>query len=118
MNESHRREACDLQYPNGEGYLSARRLTAETGLQTQAIVVHPDSMISGWHRFRIQVFSDGTCGFALDGKPIWRSTARIPLDVDYRILLAGKSAGTKMIAGPLALWQGVKLDVDWFAIPK
>ncbi len=75
-------------------------------------------MITGWHRDRIQILPDGTCGVALDGKPIWRSRDILPLDVRYRVALSGNSARTTMIAGPLTVWQGVKQDIDWKTAPR
>ena len=43
----------------------------------------------------------------------WRSTARLPLDQQYRIWFAGNSANTRILAGLLEVWSGVRGDVDW-----
>ena len=76
-------------------------------------------MITGWHRYRIPILPDGTCGVALDGKPIWRSRDILPFDVRYRVALSGNSARTTIsAAGPLTVWQGVKQDIDWSTIPR
>jgi hypothetical protein len=70
-----------------------------------------------WHTVRLQIFPDGTCGVAINGRAIGRSTARVPLDASYRIWTEGVSIGSKMLVGPLEMWIGVKTDVDWGELP-
>jgi len=67
----------------------------------------------GWHRLRVQLFPDGRCGFAVDGVPVWIAPEPVLLDAPLRILLQGRSHGTRMLVGPVALWTGVKGDIDW-----
>ena len=69
-----------------------------------------------WHSVRLQIFPDGTCGLAINGQPIGRSTARMPLDSRYRIWTEGVSLDSKMLIGPLEAWKGVKADVDWSSL--
>ena len=66
-----------------------------------------------WYRLRLQVFSDGTCGLAVNGRSLIRSRHRMRLDRPYRVFLEGSTVGTRLIAGPLEVWQGVRGDVDW-----
>ncbi len=68
--------------------------------------------LGAWHRIRIQLFPDGECGIAIDGVPVWRSPGRIPVDQRYRIFIAGNSADTKILVGPLQVWRGVRKDID------
>jgi hypothetical protein len=118
LNEAHPFEYCGIQYPTGEGYLGLSQVRALAGTQVHTIAVQRDSMTAGWHRYRLQIFPDGTCGVALDGKPIWRSRDVLPLNVQYRVEMTGNSVRTTMITGPLTVWRGVKRDLDWHAVPK
>ena len=66
-----------------------------------------------WHRFRLQLFPDGTCGVAVDGQPILHSQERIPIDRPFGVMLIGRSHGNVMLHGPLEVWEGVRGDIDW-----
>jgi hypothetical protein len=80
-------------------------------------VVAPIGVHQGeWHRVRLQIFPDGTCGLAINGQVLARSRDRVSLDVPYRIWTEGVSLDSKMLVGPLEVWTGVKTDVDWSAL--
>ena len=66
-----------------------------------------------WFRIRVQIFADGTCGVAINGRAVWRSASRVPLDQPYRTLLGGNSAETTIRVRKVEMWQGVKPDVAW-----
>jgi DNA-binding SARP family transcriptional activator/Tol biopolymer transport system component len=70
-----------------------------------------------WHDLRLQIFPDGTCGAALDGVPLARTTTKMPLDGTYRVITEGRSIDTQLLVGPLEVWEGVRTDVDWAALP-
>jgi hypothetical protein len=65
-----------------------------------------------WFTIRLQVFPDGRCGVAVDGKPI-AGGETLALDRPFRVVLHGKSVGTRVLVGPLEVWEGVRSDVDW-----
>jgi DNA-binding SARP family transcriptional activator len=75
----------------------------------------PDStwLRGTWHRVRLQLFPDGRCGFALDDVPhsVVRSGSRIRTPA--RVLLAGNSAGTRILVGKVRVTEGVPRDIDW-----
>ena len=71
-----------------------------------------------WYRIRIQVLSDGRCGFALNGEPVWVARAHLPMDRPFRIVLDGQTVGSKLLVGPLEAWEGVRMDVDWSAMER
>ena len=62
---------------------------------------------------RVQLFSDGTCGFAVNGEAYWRSQNRVPLDRRWRAMLGGNSAGTTVRIRKVEMWVGVRGDVKW-----
>jgi hypothetical protein len=55
---------------------------------------------------------------ALDGRPVWVSSATLPLHLPIRIHLWGNTAGTRMLVGPLEAWEGVRGDVDWRLVAR
>jgi DNA-binding SARP family transcriptional activator/DNA-binding transcriptional ArsR family regulator len=109
-------EICGAGYPGGEGLSGIERLSAVGGGKGVPIPVDSTLANGRWFRLRVQVFQDGTCGVAVNGRPLWRSTARVPLDQRYRIWIAGNSANTRILAGPLEVWSGVKRDVEWTVV--
>jgi hypothetical protein len=52
----------------------------------------------------------------MDGQPILLSGGSLALDRPYRVLIEGKSVGTRILVGPLEVWEGVRTDVDWASL--
>ena len=74
----------------------------------------PQHVFDGsWHRFVVQLFPDGTCGFGLDGEAIGRTEVGVSVDGPFQIILGSRSHGTVMLHGPLEVWAGVRGDMDW-----
>ena len=110
-------EACGAGYPNGEGMAAVGQVALEAGGR-QTFEADSTWRLGAWHRIRIQLVPDGECGIAIDGVPVWRSPGRIPVDQRYRILIAGNSADTKILVGPLQVWRGVRKDIDWAVVDR
>jgi len=110
LGTSH--SACSFTLPSGEGRELSERMTfgAPDGAKTQQT---PTDLLERWYRLRVQVFPDGTCGFAIDGVPRWRSEWANPPSERYTIKLYGQSVDTQLLVGPLQVWYGVRTDVDW-----
>jgi hypothetical protein len=66
-----------------------------------------------WFSLRLQMFPDGRCGAAINGRLVAISEATLPLDRPYNVVVEGNSLGTRMLVGPLEVWEGVKGGVDW-----
>ena len=71
-----------------------------------------------WYRLRVQIFPDGRCGAAVDGRPVWRSRHPLSLESPFRLVLDGASVDRGALFGPVEVWQGVKGDVDWTALDR
>jgi DNA-binding SARP family transcriptional activator len=118
--EDHGNRHCGVTYPSGDGAFgrSSLNLSAATGL----MMVLPDSLgvraDGAWWRLRLQIFPDGRCGFAINGVPIWRSLDPMPTNRPYWVRLGHQSAETRVLHGPLQVWQGVRTDVDWSLLPE
>jgi len=100
---------CSFTYPPGDGfdkvglvYGAGHAVRVRAGLETG----EP-------YRVHIQLFPDGTCGVALDGQPLVRSEVPAFPDVPDRLVISGSSLGTRMLVGPLEVWEGVRTDIDW-----
>ena len=52
----------------------------------------------------------------MNGRPVLVTEAQLSLDVPYRLDIEGNSVGTKILVGPLEVWEGVKGGVDWSAL--
>lgn len=107
------RLACELALPAGEGYGLASKADLRTPRGTGAEKLGPQFWDGSWHTYRLQIFPDGRCGFAIDGTPHILLDGRIALDQPGRVTLRGNSLGTRVLVGPLTLWQGVRSDIDW-----
>lgn len=107
--------ACGVGIPGGEGASSQQTMsTTSSGVSVNVPV--PRSASNGtWHTVRVQIFPDGRCGTALDGKPLAIVDGVLPLDERYWLNISGKSVGTKVLVGPVEVWQGVRGGVDWSA---
>jgi hypothetical protein len=115
-NAPGRREAypmlmCGVEYPDGNGTHSDRLRTLGAPALTAPV---PEWTRTGrWYRVIVQLFPDGTCGVALDGKALARTTDRIPTEPGFRVALEAKSVRTRMLVGPLQVWEGISSEVDW-----
>jgi hypothetical protein len=104
---------CTAGLPADEGARGMGRFGFAAGAAAHAMVAPADMPTGGWQRLRVQLFPDGRCGFAVDGVPVWVSPEPILLDAPFRILLQGRSHGTRILVGPVEAWAGVKGDIDW-----
>jgi hypothetical protein len=111
-------EECVFGYPGGEGLLGLNRVSMTSRSKLKFVPVDGSVMTTSWQRVRIQIFGDGSCGIALDGKPIWRSPGGLPMGIPYRFMTSGASAGATMLVGPLEIWEGVRQDLDWSKVQK
>ncbi len=105
--------ACEIGYPSGEGPLGRARISAYAASGGRRIVVDSALGDGHWFRLRLQIFQDGRCGAALDGHPIWISQKRLLTDRPFAVQLGYASYETKVLHGPLEIWQGVRDDVQW-----
>lgn len=104
---------CGTALPPAEGLSRMKTMSLAAAQELQTIPTTERIRSGSWYRFRVQIFPDGSCGFALDGRPIWRSPPNMDLDKTFSLAIFGQSVGTKMLAGPLEVWEGIKPGVDW-----
>lgn len=105
--------SCGASYPGTERREGLRRMVVNGGMNWTSLAVDEGLANGAWYRIRVQIFSDGTCGIALDGTPLWRHDGRLSLERPFRISISGNAAFTPMLVGPLSVWRGVKPDIDW-----
>ena len=84
------------------------------------MIVTEDSTIGAdrWMQVRLQIFPDGRCGAALDGRARSRLSVPLALDRPFRVIVQGMSVGTEVLVGPMTIWSGVKKGVDWTALDR
>jgi hypothetical protein len=104
---------CTVGVPAGEGAEWEHALSFGAGQSTGHAVL-PSSYTAGrWYRVRLQILPDGRCGVALNGRPVWISRRPVATDRPFRVVLSGNSVGTRMLFGPVEVWQGEQTGVDW-----
>ena len=70
-----------------------------------------------WRHVRVQVFPDGGCGIALDGRPLWLSTTKLPRRGPPVVFAYGMSYHTNILVRSIETWEGVRPGVDWSTAP-
>lgn len=101
--------SCHITLPSGEGP-DARRRANLAGVRDALI---PTGLLSGApFLVRLQVFPDGRCGVAINGKPI--GVVETPhRSSGYRIRVEGAMVGTRIAVGPVDVWTGIRPGIDW-----
>lgn len=104
-----KKATCSVRYPGGDGMHTSDQLTTASGN------VSVDQALGSGdpYTLTLQLFPDGTCGIAVDGKPIARSDVAGGWKSPLRIVLQGKSVDTRMVVDSLRLWRGIREYVDW-----
>lgn len=102
---------CALRLPAGEGRALMNRALMNS---QRAGLERPARFGDGaWHRVRIQIFRDRSCGYALDGIALAQSLPMPGPRGPARLSISGQSVGTMILVGPLEIWEGVRTDVNW-----
>jgi hypothetical protein len=109
--------ACHFALPAGEGpsWLNRVNIVSRDG---SPVDVPPSYFRGVPFSVRVQIFPDGRCALALNGRAVRVVNIDGALAGHYRIIIAGNSVGTRMLVGPVDVWEGVKSDVDWLRTPK
>jgi hypothetical protein len=105
---------CAANLPAGEGPEDFGRLAA---LNAESQFAASDELRSGKpYRLLVQLFPDGRCGVAVNGKPVLLVAGPPIRSASYRVLIFGRSVATQIAVGQVAVWSGVRTDVDWKSI--
>jgi len=103
---------CKFQFPTGDGKTASAKYAAEGAADAAAGMVGSGAK----YRMRIQIFPDGRCGVALNGRPIGMSpdagqepTARFYID--------GSTVKTQFLVFGVTIRRGVPPGVEWPAGP-
>jgi hypothetical protein len=104
---------CSLQLPGGEGVTHARSMIVSLGRRVLRLPM-PEDVASGRRvAVRLQLFPDGRCGIAIDGRPVFVSDSRMSGTGRVQLLISGNAHGTEATVGPLQLWSGVRPGITW-----
>ena len=101
---------CRFSYPAGDGtHHRAWAVDRQVELDPTAASGEP-------YTIRVQIFPDGTCGVAVDGQPLVRAELGTMEDAPDRIVLSGESLDTRVLVGPVKVWEGIRDGVAWSAL--
>lgn len=104
---------CTVLFPDQQGPPASARIAALNESELARFTAPPDMRAGAPHRLRIQIFPDGRCGVALDGRAMFVSHSSVSLDRPFRLVLSGMSHHTRVLVGAVDVWRGVRPDVDW-----
>jgi DNA-binding SARP family transcriptional activator len=106
-------EGCLFRYPAREGGSGVR--SASVG--EREVAVDPALASGRWFRLRIQFFPDGTCGYAIDGHVLDHGSSHHPSNTKFAVRIDGQTAQSRLLVGPLTVWEGVPPGVNWDVPP-
>jgi DNA-binding SARP family transcriptional activator len=102
-----------IRYPYGPEVRHRGEQLLITGVPGEHFVTVPPTAFTGRPmRVVMQIFPDGRCALALDGKPVWSGDAAF-FDRSARVMLAGNSVDTRVLVGRLRVGSGVYAGVEW-----
>ena len=105
--------ACWFTYPIGEG---KDRTTQPPWYQSMISAMgNPSFRIDegAWYRVRVQIFPDGRCGTAINGRALIINRDIRPLDIPVLSVIEGMSVDTKILVKRVMISSGVPTDIDW-----
>lgn len=114
---STRSDNCQASLPYGEG----SQVPADVNFGVGGNEVRlPDNQLLGrsWHRIRLQIFPDGRCGLAIDGRARAITHASLRTGRRYFAMVYGNSMWTRILVRSVDVWTGVRTDVDWTRIER
>lgn len=102
-----------IRYPGGAGGKRFGEQILVTAPRGPTILKVPPSFRTG-RPFHVvmQVFPDGRCGVALDGKPVWTSSACF-FEPAIHVILTGNSVDTRILVGHLRVVTGIARNINW-----
>ncbi len=108
---------CDFRAPSRDGVSRMGKVATAT---SDDLAMPPEVLGSDdrWLTVLLQVFPDGSCGLALSGRPVWRGPAGQHGAGFWRVVTQGRTVGTRMLLGPLSVWNGVRTDINWAALER
>ncbi len=108
---------CQFTAPRREGGEFMRFSSFYAAIRPVAMErLAPTVTDSAWHTVVVQLFGDGRCALAIDGKSSAVSNNALLLDRPLRMVIEGQSVGTNVEAGAVEVWTGIRTGIDWGAL--
>ena len=104
-----------MRYPHGVNRKHPGEALLVSAPDEAPVVPAPADAYTG-RPFRVvmQIFPDGRCGLAIDGKALWVGHANF-FRPAVHVSLAGNSVDTRILVGPLRISTGIAPNIDWKA---
>lgn len=106
---------CFAAYPAAEGARGMHALSIPGAPVDLASTPWNHLNDGRWFRLRVQIFPDGRCGVAIDGRPLTIAGVGVQPDARYIAVLDGNSYHTRVLTGPVDVWTGIRPGVNWLA---
>ncbi|MHB1224361.1 MAG: AAA family ATPase [Gemmatimonadaceae bacterium] len=108
--------SCGVSYPGGGEGHDYGNVISTSGGPGLPIPAPPGLRTGRWFTVRLQVFPDGRCGIAIDGRPIAVGPPQNIAGTTGRVMIDGQSYQTRVLAGRVELFTGVRTDMDWSSL--
>jgi DNA-binding SARP family transcriptional activator len=112
------RTGCAFGAPAGENPRMRYRATVEAGADSHVFPIDPSVTSGRTVNLLLQLFPDGSCGVALDGKPVFHLRSGRRGREKVRLVISGQSKDTRIWVGPVDLYRGVVPTIDWRAVGR
>jgi DNA-binding SARP family transcriptional activator len=112
------RAFCEFATASGETYPASKRMLLSAGSQIRRVPADRAVLRGAWVSVAIQVFPDGRCGIALDGKPMLLTERVFDPSAKVTLTISSQSVRTDAAVGPLQLWRGVDPGIAWRSIAR
>ncbi len=108
---------CRFRFPVSGGHATGGdSLSVEAG-EAGEHTFHVPRVLRNGERFKVlmQLFPDGRCGVAIDGRPLFLGAPSY-LRRDARVILEGNSQETRNLVGPVQVHEGIA-PIVWTRVP-
>ena len=103
-------DGCMFRYPNSEGWAARKSFV---GAPVDSIIP-----TGKWYRLRFQVFPDGSCGVAVNGRVVQHLPVMQVVPDSMIVALSGQTVGSNLLFGRVQVWSGVPGDIDWSVVGR
>lgn len=109
---------CAAGMPYGEGYGALDHWALGHVGGTLSLPLPAWQRTGRRYRLRLELLPDGSCGVAVDSRPVIFLPAVKPPRGRYRVAIAAMSMWTSIAVGDVRIMQGVDSRIDWRAAPR
>jgi len=109
--------SCTFGLPGGEGPVATRTISLIANREAEQVPLPSGADQGAWIAIRLQLFPDGSCGFAINGVPVHRTRAGTLSTPRVQLEVYGSARDTDALVGKVSTYEGVPAGIDWTRVP-